>query len=112
MARELSVLQQLMTVIRDRQAHPSSRSYTTSLLAGGIRTIGDKVLEEANEVVDAAQQPTSVAREHIVHEAADLVYHLCVLLGHESIGWEEVEKELAARFGTSGLDEKAQRGED
>jgi phosphoribosyl-ATP pyrophosphohydrolase len=44
-----------------------------------------------------------------VHEAADLIYHLFVMLGHRDIPLAELESELARRFGISGLDEKAAR---
>ena len=98
-----------MAVIEDRRDNPPERSYTTSLFAGGIEKIGEKIIEEAREVVDAAGEATAEARSHTVHEAADVLYHLFVLLGHKQIGIEEVEAELARRFGISGLDEKASR---
>ena len=44
-----------------------------------------------------------------MHETADVIYHLLVMLGHKGVGWDEVEAELARRFGVSGLDEKAAR---
>lgn len=109
MSEKPTVPQQLMAVIQDRKTNPSARSYTATLLAGGLPAIGAKILEEAREVVEAAREPGTAGREHVVHEAADLIYHLCVLLGHQSITWREVETELATRSGVSGLDEKAAR---
>ena len=109
MTNEASVLQRLMQVIEDRKANPSSRSYTAQLLASGVDGIGAKVLEEASEVVVAAREEGAAGREHLVHEAADLVYHLFVLLGYRDVELKEIESELACRFGTSGLDEKASR---
>ena len=47
---------------------------------------------------------------HLVHEAADLVFHLLVMLGYRDIEWPAVETELARRFGVSGIEEKASRG--
>ena len=44
-----------------------------------------------------------------MYEAADLIYHLFVMLGFKQIALAEVEAELARRFGISGLDEKAAR---
>ena len=106
-----SVLAQLMATIQDRKANPPARSYTTTLLAGGVDAIGKKILEEAAEVVDAAaQSPTDDQRRQLVHEAADLIYHLLVLLGHQDVQLQQVLAELGRRFGTSGLDEKASRG--
>ncbi len=98
-----------MTVIQDRKANPPARSYTTSLFAGGVAKIGAKIVEEAGEVVQAGAESGDDGRQHLVHEAADLVYHLCVLLGYRDVGWEEIERELGRRFGISGLDEKESR---
>jgi phosphoribosyl-ATP pyrophosphohydrolase len=105
-----TILARLMAVIEDRRARPNERSYTASLLAGGVDRIGAKIREEAAEVVDAAAEAeTPEGRAHLVHEAADLIYHLFVMLGFREIKLAEVEAELARRFGISGLDEKAAR---
>jgi phosphoribosyl-ATP pyrophosphohydrolase len=105
-----SILARLMAVIEDRKANPSEKSYTNRLLAGGVEKIGAKIIEEAAEVVAAAAEPGPDGRSHTIHEAADVVYHLLVLLGYREISLAEVEAELARRFGISGLDEKASRG--
>jgi phosphoribosyl-ATP pyrophosphohydrolase len=105
-----SVLQHLMTVIADRKANPPERSYTTRLFAGGVEKIGAKIVEEAAEVVEAAGEPGEDGRQHLIREAADLIYHLLVMLAHRDTTLAEVEDELARRFGISGLDEKAARG--
>ena len=107
---EASVFEQLMRVIADRKANPPERSYTTRLFAGGVDKIGEKILEEAAEVVEAAGEPGEDGRQHLVREAADLVYHLFVMLGHCDVDLADVENELARRFGVSGLDEKESRG--
>lgn len=104
-----SVLAQLMGVIESRRDNPPQRSYTTSLFAGGVDKIGGKISEEAAEVVEAAAEPDEAGRNHLIHEAADLVYHLWVMLAHRGISLEELETELAGRFSISGLDEKAAR---
>ena len=105
-----TVFEHLMTVIVDRKANPPERSYTTKLFRGGTTAIGEKIVEEAAEVVDAAHRAdTDEGREHLVHEAADLIYHMFVMLGYHDVPLSAVEKELAARFGVSGLDEKASR---
>lgn len=104
-----SVLSQLMRVIEDRKANPPERSYTTRLFRGGVDKIGGKVLEEAREVVEAAGEPGDEGRRHLVAEAADVIYHLLVLLAHRDVGLDDVEAELGRRFGISGLDEKASR---
>ena len=48
-------------------------------------------------------------KEEIIHEVADLWFHSLVLLRHKNISIEEIESELAKRFGISGLEEKASR---
>ena len=105
-----SVFSQLMAVIVDRKANPPARSYTTSLFRGGVAKIGDKIIEEAHEVVEASAEPADTRQQHVVHEAADLIYHLFVLLGYCHIPLERLEGELQQRVGVSGLDEKAARG--
>jgi phosphoribosyl-ATP pyrophosphohydrolase len=112
MPSESSVLARLMGVIEDRKANPPAKSYTTSLLAGGVAKIGAKITEEAAEVVEAAGEEGEAGRQHLVHEAGDLLYHLLVLLAHRDVPLGEVESELARRFGVSGIDEKAQRGKE
>jgi phosphoribosyl-ATP pyrophosphohydrolase len=98
-----------MAVIEDRRKNPPAKSYTTSLFAGGVSKIGEKIVEEAAEVVEAAGEPGPTGRQHLVYESADLIYHLFVLLGFHGIPLTEVEQELARRFGISGIDEKAAR---
>ncbi len=103
------ILARLMATIEDRKASPSEKSYTSRLLAGGVDKIGAKIVEEAAEVVAAAAEPGELGRTHTIREAADLLYHLFVMLGYREIALADVEGELASRFGISGLDEKAAR---
>ena len=111
MTQPTSVLAELMAVIQDRKANPPPKSYTTALFAGGVELIGVKIVEEAAEVVEAAREPGAEGHAHLVYEAADLIYHLFVMLGFKDVQFTEVETELARRFGISGLDEKASRGQ-
>jgi phosphoribosyl-ATP pyrophosphohydrolase len=99
-------------VIAERKANPpAERSYVVSLLSGGTSKIGSKIIEEAGEVVEAADEPGQEGRSHLVHEVADLLFHTLVLLGLKEIPWSEVEAELARRFGVSGIAEKESRGQ-
>ncbi len=104
-----SIFARLMAVIEDRKTNPPEKSYTTSLFDGGMAKIGAKIEEEAAEVIEAACEPGDTGRDHTVKEAADLLYHLFVLLANRDIPLSRVEDELARRFGISGLDEKASR---
>ena len=104
------VLDQLELTIQARKdAGEQAESYTAQLLAGGVTAIGAKVIEEAAEVVEAAAEPGDAGRAHTVAEAADVLYHLLVLLTARNLTIADVERELGARFGMSGLQEKASR---
>ena len=72
----------------------------------GTHKILEKISEESGEVIKAVKEE---GREEIIHEVADLWFHLLVLLRHENIKIDEVELELARRFGISGNEEKASR---
>jgi phosphoribosyl-ATP pyrophosphohydrolase len=109
MSENSTIFARLMAVIEERRANPSEKSYTNRLLGGGVPKIGAKITEEAAEVVEAAGEPGEAGRAHTIREAADVFYHLFVLLAARQITMEEVENELAGRFGISGLDEKASR---
>lgn len=98
-----------MEVIEDRKRNPPEKSYTTSLLAGGVVRIGKKILEESKEAVEAAGESGEEGRQHVIREAADVIYHLLVLLAHRDATLTEVEAELGKRFGISGIDEKTSR---
>ena len=106
MRRLGETLEDLERVVAARKGDPSARSYTSRLLAGGVPAIGAKITEEAGELVAAAAGETD---ERVVSEAADLTYHMLVLLACRGVGLSQVEDELARRFGISGLDEKAAR---
>lgn len=109
MTQEPSIVQRLMSVILDRRRQLPEHSYTTRLFQGGVDKIAGKLREETDEVIAAAREVDEAGRQHLIREAADVVYHLLVLLGHRETHWSEVEAELTRRFGLSGLDEKAAR---
>ncbi len=109
MSSEGSVLSQLAAVIEQRKTASPDSSYTAKLLHGGHSKICEKIREEAAEVCEAAGEPGETGREHTIYEAADLIYHLLVLVAAREISLHDVEQELARRFGMSGLEEKASR---
>ncbi len=103
------ILQAVYDVIRERKANPGENSYTASLMAKGIDKILKKLGEEATELVIAGK---GGKRDEIVYETADLFFHTLVLLGYADITLDEVYAELRRRFGMSGLEEKASRGQE
>ena len=102
------IFEQLMETVRDRKSASADESYTASLFSGGLNQICQKVAEEAEELLEAAQQPGD-SQHHQIHETADLIYHVWVLLAQLDIPLEDIKAELTRRFGTSGLQEKAAR---
>lgn len=99
-------LDALDALIRSRKGSDPASSYTAQLFADGRAKIARKVGEEAVETVVAAMGSDSGA---LTSEAADLVYHLLVLLADAGLSLDDVRGELARRTGTSGLIEKASR---
>lgn len=97
------ILERLYQTVQDRKRSPKPDSYVSSLLQGGTDKVLKKVVEEAGEVVLAAK---GGKREEIIYEAADLLFHTLVALGYHDVKLEEVYKELADRFGKSGLRQK------
>jgi len=87
-------LDKLYATLRSRFESRPEGSYSASLFNAGRDKILKKVNEEATEVVIAASHES---RERLVSEIADLIYHLEVLMVNESVGWAEVEGELARR---------------
>jgi len=101
-------LNKLAEVLEQRkQADPDS-SYVAKLYGKGLDAILKKIGEEATETVMAAKDGD---REKIVYEIADLWFHSMILLAHQGLHPRDVAEELERRFGLSGLEEKASRGE-
>src|SRR5438093_1629276 len=108
-ARRLSMpftVQDLEQRVKARAAASAEVSYTRKLLDRGVAHCAKKLGEEAIETVLAA---VGEDRERLIAEAADLVYHLIVVLQARGVALADVEAALAARTVQSGLDEKASR---
>jgi phosphoribosyl-ATP pyrophosphohydrolase len=101
-----TTLERLEATIAQRRAADPESSYVARLSAKGLGKIAQKVGEEGVETVIAA---LSESREALVGEAADLIFHLLVLLAAKEIPLATVLAELDRREGTSGLAEKAAR---
>ena len=104
----MDTLNRLETTIAARRTAAPDSSYVASLNARGLPVIARKLGEEAVETVIAA---LTGSREELVGEAADVLFHLLVLLAAKDVTLAEVLVELDRRDGVSGLDEKAARGE-
>ena len=100
------VLIRLAATIRARREATAGSSYTRQLLDAGPERCARKLGEEAVETVIAA---LGDSREALATEAADLLYHLLVLLESRDVALADVLAILEARMGTSGLAEKAAR---
>ncbi len=104
--RTASVLDRLFEVVAARRDERPEGSYVVRLLDGGWQAIEAKLREEAQEVVDAARDESD---EALAHEAADLIFHLWVMLASRGLEPSAVYAELERRFGIGGLEEKASR---
>jgi phosphoribosyl-ATP pyrophosphohydrolase len=101
------VLVQLAATIHARRSSSADISYTRQLLDAGPAKCAKKLGEEAVETVRAGAGESA---ERLKEEAADLLYHLLVLLECREVAIADVLAVLEARMGTSGLKEKAERG--
>ena len=87
----LKILEDLITLARERKNKPVEGSYTNKLLED--KTLAkEKVLEEINELIDSVEKNTNK-----IHEAADVFYHLIIYLEKNGIMIEEVMNELKQR---------------
>lgn len=100
-------LEELAATITARAGSDDPQSYTARLVARGPAYCARKFGEEAFEVALAA---AGGDRAEIRAEAADVLYHLLVLLHASGVSLDEVKAELAGRTGQTGLQEKASRG--
>ena len=87
----LKILEDLVTLARERKTNPVEGSYTNKLLEDKSLA-KEKVLEEINELIEAIEQDSNK-----VHEAADVFYHLMVYLEANDIKIEEIMEELTSR---------------
>lgn len=100
------VLQRLAQVIASRKSSDPESSWTARLLAAGPEKCAEKFGEEAVEAIIAAVKGD---RDRLTAEAADVLYHLLVMLAAREVPLQAVLDELVRREGVSGVDEKARR---
>ena len=87
----LHVLETLIELARDRKSSPIKGSYTNKLLIDKSLSRA-KILEEVNELIEAVEENTN-----IIHEAADVIYHLIIYLEANDVKIEDVMAELDKR---------------
>ncbi len=102
----MSVLKDLEAVIATRKGADPDSSWTAKLLSKGPEKCAEKFGEEAIEAIIAAAKDD---RENLTYEAADVLYHLLVMLAARDVALDDVLNELARRQGLSGIEEKASR---
>ncbi len=100
------VIDELYHTILERKNADPETSWTAKLLNKGDNAILKKVIEEAGEFSLAIKDGNE---DEIIHEGADLTYHVLVALGHKNISPDRIKQELARRFNTSGIEEKNSR---
>ncbi|WP_425049662.1 phosphoribosyl-ATP diphosphatase [Psychromarinibacter sp. S121] len=99
-------LDRLAATIASRKGADPDSSWTAKLLAKGPEKCAEKFGEEAIEAIIAAAKDD---RANLTYEAADVLYHLLVMLAARDVDLADVLAELDRREGTSGIDEKAAR---
>ena len=106
MPRPMDTLSRLAATIAARRDADPATSWVAKLNARGVPVIARKLGEEAVEAIVAA---LAGSREELVGEAADVLFHLLVLLDAKGVPLAEVLAELERREGISGIAEKASR---
>ena len=101
-----NALTRLAVTIEARKGAEPETSWTARLLADGPEKAAEKFGEEA---VEAVIEAVKGDRERLTAEAADVMYHLLVMLASRDVSLEDVLTELERREGVSGLTEKAAR---
>ena len=102
----MTVLDRLFETIQSRKGEDADTSYTAKLFSKGPEKCAEKFGEEAIEAIIEAVKND---REQLTSEAADVLYHLLVMLAARDVSLDDVLAELERREGTSGIAEKAAR---
>ena len=100
------ILERLDLTIQRKITESPNKSHTARLLKKGTEKCAEKFGEEAIELIVACIKKK---KKEIIGEAADTLYHMCVLLRSKNISINQVLLELASREGVSGIEEKRKR---
>ncbi len=102
-----NVLTRLAKTIERRKGEDEKKSYAAKLFARGPQKCAEKFGEEAVEAIIAAAIGD---KKNLTEEAADVLFHMLVMLSSRNVKWKDVLAELERREGTSGIVEKQSRG--
>ena len=91
---DIAFIAQLESIVKDRLKNGTDKSYTARLAASGTKRIAQKVGEEGVELALAA---AAGSEQETIDEAADLIYHLIVLLADRGLSLEDVTRRLETR---------------
>ena len=91
---DTEILDEIFRVVEDRRDNPKPNSYVSSLLTQGLDAILKKIGEEATELVVAAKGSN---QQFVIHETADLMFHILVLLASQRIPLNAILNELKGR---------------
>jgi len=97
-------IEKLVKIIRSRKGSDVKSSYTAHLLSKGNDHCLNKLKEEIVELESAIKN-----KKNIIHETADVIYHLLVTLESAGVNFDDIITELKKREGTSGFEEKKNR---
>ena len=100
------ILERLDLTIQRKITESPNKSHTAKLFKKGTEKCAEKFGEEAIELIVACVKKK---KREIIGEAADTLYHMCVLLRSKNISINEVLSELVSREGVSGIEEKRKR---
>ncbi|MDR2164397.1 MAG: phosphoribosyl-ATP diphosphatase [Zoogloeaceae bacterium] len=100
------ILERLAETFAERKTADPEVSYAARLLRAGPDAILKKIGEETAELIMASKDG---AREAVIHETADAIFHILLLLSFHDLSIADVRRELERREGISGIAEKASR---
>ncbi len=101
-----NVLTRLAKTIESRKGEDEKKSYAAKLFSRGPEKCAEKFGEEAVEAIIAAAKGD---KKNLTEEAADVLFHMLVMLSSRDVKWKDVLAELERREGVSGIVEKQSR---
>ena len=102
----MNILNLLIKKIKNNKKKNINLSYTALLFFKGRKYILNKFIEEVNELIEALKRNN---KKNIIHECADTLFHLLVVLEQKKISFNSIMRELNKRRKISGLEEKRRR---